>query len=105
MSTILSPQIDNTPILTSSSLVSIFPTSPMILTPISVEIPLLHSKPDPLVTCQRETISSSEGMADFGEDDVVSLGKYFWSKKDKAIMKKGTKRTREGRIKQVLALN
>ena len=44
-------------------------------------------------------------MADFGEDVVVSLGKYFWSNKDKEVMKKGTKRMREGTNKQVPALN
>ena len=40
-------------------------------------------------------------MADFGEDAVLSLGKYFWSKKDKAILKKASKRTREGTPKHL----
>ena len=44
-------------------------------------------------------------MADFGEDVVVSLGKYFWSKKDKEIMKNGVNRTKEGTLKQVPTLN
>ena len=44
-------------------------------------------------------------MAYFGEDVVVSLGKYFWIKIDKAVMKKGTKRMREGTLKQVPDLN
>ena len=44
-------------------------------------------------------------MLYFDEDVVVSLGKYFWRNKDRVVMKKGTKRMREGRIKQVLALN
>ena len=44
-------------------------------------------------------------MADFGEDVVVSLGKYFWSKKEKEIIKKRTKRTREGTLKHLPALN
>ena len=44
-------------------------------------------------------------MADFGEDAVVSLRKYFWSKKDKAILKKSSKRTREGRLKHVPAFD
>ena len=44
-------------------------------------------------------------MTYFGEDDFVSLGKYFWSKKDKAVMKKGTKRTRKGTVKKVPTLN
>ena len=44
-------------------------------------------------------------MEDFGEDAVVSLGKYFWSKKDKAILKKGSKRTRDGTLKHVLGFD
>ena len=40
-------------------------------------------------------------MEYFGEDVVVSLGKYFGRKKDKAILKKGSKRTREGTLKHV----
>ena len=70
----------------------------------NVEILVSQSQPDPLVTPQQETISASEGMVDFVEDDVVSLGKYFWRKKDKSVMKNGTKRMREGTIKKVPAL-
>ena len=44
-------------------------------------------------------------MADFGEDAVISLGKYFLRKKDKAILKKGSKRTREGTLKHVHAFD
>ena len=44
-------------------------------------------------------------MEDFGEDVVVSLEKYFWSRKDKEVIKKGTKRTKEGIVKHVLTLN
>ena len=44
-------------------------------------------------------------MENFGEDVVLSLGKYFWSKKDKAILKKSSKRTREGRLKHVSAFD
>ena len=40
-------------------------------------------------------------MEGFRKDVVVSLGKYFWSRKDKAIINKGAKRTREGAFKQV----
>ena len=103
--TIASPQIQ-TPILTSSSsLAPIFPTYPMIITPISVEIPFSQYQLVLLVTPLQETISASEGMTYFGEDVVVSLGKYFWSKKDKAVMKKRTRRMREGKIKHVPSLN
>ena len=77
----------------------------MVVSPISVEILVSQSQSNPLVTLQQETLSASEGMEDFGQDVVVSFGKYFWSKKDKAIMKKGTKRTREGTIKPVPSLN
>ena len=45
-----------------------------------------------------------EEMTHFGEDVIVSLGKYFWSKKYKTIVKKGAKRTKEGRLKQFLPL-
>ena len=76
----------------------------MVTYPIIVEISVSQSQSDPLVTPQQDTLLASKGMADFGED-VVSLGKYFSSKKDKEIMKKGTKRTGEGTIKQVPALN
>ena len=44
-------------------------------------------------------------MEDFGEDVVVSLGEYFWSRKDKVMMKKGTERKREGTVKKVPSLN
>ena len=44
-------------------------------------------------------------MVDYGEDVVVSLGKYFWSKKEKEIIKKRTKRTREGTLKNFPTLN
>ena len=71
----------------------------MTISPINVEIFIPQSQPNPLVAAQEETISTSKEMEDFGEDVVVSLGKYFWSKKDKAVMKKGTRRTREGAAK------
>ena len=47
------------------------------------------------------TISTKEEMANFGEDVVVYLGKYFWSRKEKVVVKKGAKRTREGTVKKV----
>ena len=34
-------------------------------------------------------------MVDFGEDVVVFLGQYFWSRKEREVIKKGTKRSRE----------
>ena len=57
--TIPSPQIQTHILTYSSSLAPIFPTSPMIITPISVEILVSSSQPDPLVTPQHETISTS----------------------------------------------
>ena len=48
--------------------------------------------------------SSSEVIADFGEDAVVSMGKYYWSKKDKAVVKRGAKKARQGSGKHVPAL-
>ena len=43
-------------------------------------------------------LPDSDEMVDFREDVVVFLGKYFWNKKEKAIIKKGTKRIREGTL-------
>ena len=57
-----------------------------------------------LVTIQQEMNSSSEVIANFGEDAVVSMGKYYWSKKDKVLVKRGTKRAREGSSKHVPSL-
>ena len=95
-----------TPIPTSStSFISIFPTSTLDIHPLNVEIPVSQSQLEPSTRTQKETLSPSEEIADFGEDVVVSLGKYFWSKKDKAILKKGSKRTREGTLKHVPSLS
>ena len=44
-------------------------------------------------------------MADFGVDVVVSMGKCYWKKKDKAVVKRGAKKAREGSSKQVASLN
>ena len=77
----------------------------MDISPISVEILVSLAQPEPSTTRQKETLSASEEMEYFKEDVVVSLGKYFWRKKDKAIMKKGVQRTKEGILKQVPSLN
>ena len=53
------------------------------------------------MTVREGTISTIEEMENFGEDAVVSLGKYFWSRKYKSIVNKGAKRTREGTAKKV----
>ena len=50
-------------------------TSPMNISPLNIEIPLSQTKTDPLVTTQKQTISPHEGITNFGEDDVVSMGK------------------------------
>ena len=47
-----------------------------------------------------ETISAIDEMVDFSEDAVVSLGKYFWCRKEKVVVKKGSKRSREGTFKK-----
>ena len=44
-------------------------------------------------------------MEYFGEYSVVFLGKYLWIRKDKAMVKKGSKRTREGTFKQGVVQN
>ena len=48
-----------------------------------------------MVTIEHEINSSLEVIADFGEDAVVSMGKYYWSKKDKVVVKRGAKRAKE----------
>ena len=62
---------------------------PIIISPLSVEVPISQSQPDPSVTVQEGTISTTEEMDDFGKDAVVSLGNYFWSRKEKVVVKKG----------------
>ena len=100
MSTIPSSQIDTLIITSSSSLAPIFSTSPMINSPIGVEIHVSQSQHDPLVTPQQETISISEHMAEFGKDVVVSMGKHFWSRKYKANDEKGNQEDK-GRYIQI----
>ena len=71
----------------------------MNIPPLSIDIPLNQTQTDPLVTIHHQTTSSSEVMVDFGEDVVVSMGKYYWRKKDKFVVKRGTKRARESSAK------
>ena len=67
----------------------------MNILPLNTEIPLSQIETDPLVTTQQQTILPPEGMADFGEDVVVFMGKYCWSKKEKSMINIGAKRKRE----------
>ena len=57
-------------------------------------------QPVPLVIVFEETIPTAEEVAYFGEDTVESIGEYFWSRAKKAMVKKGSKRSREGTFKQ-----
>ena len=100
ISTISSPEIA-TPIPTSisSSLDPLIYTPPIIISPISVEVTISQYEPEPMVTIHEGTISTIEEMENFGKDTVVSLRKYFWSRKEKVVVKKGAKRRREGTIK------
>ena len=61
----------------------------MDIAPLSIDIPINQMQTDSLVTIEHEINSSSEVIADFGEDAVVSMGKYYWSKKDKVVVKRG----------------
>ena len=63
--------------------------------PVSIDIPLNQMESDPLVSYHQQRISSSEFITDFGEDAVVSFGKYYWSKNYKAMVKRGAKRAKE----------
>ena len=49
----------------------------MNIVPISLDIPLNQMQSDPLVSIHQQSISSSEVITDFGEDAVVSFGKYY----------------------------
>ena len=99
------PQQEDFPIydyFTSLTFTSV--SSCMNILPLSIDIPLYQTQTDPLVTIHKQSISSSEVIADFGEDAVVSFDKYYWSKKDKDVVKRGAKRAREISAKDVPAL-
>ena len=105
MSTNIFSKVDTLTPNFSSSLAIYSLTSPMKIPPLNTEIPLFQTETDPLVTTQQQTISPREGITDFGEDAMVCMGKYYWSKKDKVVMKREVKRKREGSIKHMLALS
>ena len=88
MSTTLFYKVDTLTPNFSSSLTIYSLTSPMNILPLNTEIPLSQTKTDPLVTTPKQTISPHEGIMDFGEDDVVSMGKYYRNKKDKVVIKR-----------------
>ena len=99
------PQKEDFPI--SNSFTSLtFPSvsSHMNILPLSIDIPLNQTQTDPLVTIHQQSISSSKVIAYFGEDAIVLFGKYYWSKKDNAVVKRGAKRARESSAKNVLAV-
>ena len=62
-----------------------------ILIPTPIISQLVH-----LVIVSKISAPIVEEMAYFGDDTVVSLGEYFWSKTEKAVGKKGSKQAREG---------
>ena len=89
------PQKEDFPISDSfTSLTFTSVSSRMNIRPLSIDIPLNQTQTDPLVTIHQQSISSFEVMVDFGEDAVVSFGKCYCSKKDKAVVKRGAKRAR-----------
>ena len=75
-----------------TSLTFISVSSPVDISPLRIDIPINQMKTDSLVTIEHEINSSSEVEEYFGEDAVVSMGKYYWSKIDKAMVLKGSKR-------------
>ena len=77
-----------------TSLTLTYTSAPMNRPPLSIQISLKQTQTDPLVTVQHQTTSSSKVMADFGEDVVVSMGKYCWRRKDKDVVKRGAKRAK-----------
>ena len=82
-----------------TSLTFTYVFAPMNIHPLRIEIPLTQTQTNPLVIVQHQTTSSLEVMADFGEDVGVLMGKYYWTKKEKVVVNRGTKRAREGSIK------
>ena len=75
------PQKEDFPISDSfTSLTFNFVSFPMNIVPLSIDIPLNQTKIDPWVTIHQQIISSSKVIAYFGEDAMVSFGKYYWSK-------------------------
>ena len=58
-----------------------------------------------IVTITQIPTTSFEIIAEFGEEVVVSLNDYYWSKSEKAVVKRGSKRTRQGTIVQVSVPN
>ena len=105
ISTIPSAETKNSIPPSSTSLISIFSLSALDISPLNVEIPVSQSEPQSTSSPEKEVVSSTEEIADFGEYVVVCLGKYYWSKKEKGILKKGSKRTREGMLKHVPVLD
>ena len=72
------PQKEDFPIYDSfTSLTFTSVSSRMDILPLSIDIPLNQTQTDPLVSIYQQSISSSEFMAYFGEDAVVSFGKYY----------------------------
>ena len=71
------PQKEDLPISDSfTSVTFTFVSSRMNILPLSIDIPLNQTQTDPLVTIHQQSISSFEVIANFGEDAVVSFGKY-----------------------------
>ena len=84
--------------LTPASIIS---TSSTTIPSISMQIVVPKTPhPAPLVTIPERTLSTTEDMVEFGEYVLVSLGQYFWSRKYKVVVRKGSKRSREGTFKQ-----
>ena len=73
---------------------------PSISTPqINIPIPTPpDSQPVSLVTVSEVSTLIGDHISDFGDDAVVSLGENFQSRKEKVVVKKGTKRSREGTL-------
>ena len=52
-------------------------SSPMDIAPLRIDIPINQMETDSLVTIHPEMNSSLEVIAYFGEDKVISMGKYY----------------------------
>ena len=56
------------------------------------------TQPLALATLREMPTTSFEIIADFREEDVVYLDDYYLSKTEKAVVKRGSKRTKQGTI-------
>ena len=82
--------------LTPASIISTS-TSSTTIPSINMQIHVPETpQPAPIVAILEKTLSTTEDIANFGEYVFISFEQYFWRRKDKVVVRKGSKRSREG---------